>query len=139
MPAERLLALDRRATSNGGKSWPDRSLTEADPDCLFCLCELGWGAPELGYFSLSEIRSARGKLRLPVERDLYFAPRHRSGRYSIHARRTGMIAIDSSFWAETHPIQPEAIRTFSPPNAAVSTLFFERGLLPALRAGVASR
>ena len=29
---------------------------------------------ELGYFSLSELESIRGKLGLPVERDLYFKP-----------------------------------------------------------------
>ena len=29
---------------------------------------------ELGYFSLSELESIRGKLGLPVERDLYFTP-----------------------------------------------------------------
>ena len=29
---------------------------------------------ELGYFSLSELKSIRGKLGLPVERDLYFEP-----------------------------------------------------------------
>ena len=29
---------------------------------------------ELGYFSLSELKSVRGKFRLPVERDLCFQP-----------------------------------------------------------------
>lgn len=29
---------------------------------------------ELGYFSLSELRTIRGKLGLPVERDIYFEP-----------------------------------------------------------------
>ena len=29
---------------------------------------------ELGYFSLSELKSIRGKLGLPVERDLHFQP-----------------------------------------------------------------
>jgi len=29
---------------------------------------------ELGYFSLSELESARGAFGLPVERDLYFEP-----------------------------------------------------------------
>lgn len=31
-------------------------------------------AVELGYFSLAEIRAARGGLGLPVERDLFFQP-----------------------------------------------------------------
>lgn len=30
---------------------------------------------ELGYFRLSELKSFRGKLGLPIERDLYFSPR----------------------------------------------------------------
>lgn len=30
--------------------------------------------PELGYFSLSELMSIRGRLGLPVERDRYFDP-----------------------------------------------------------------
>lgn len=29
---------------------------------------------ELGYFSLDEIENARGALKLPVERDMYFNP-----------------------------------------------------------------
>ena len=29
---------------------------------------------ELGYFSLAELKSVRGKFGLPVERDLYFQP-----------------------------------------------------------------
>lgn len=34
---------------------------------------------ELGYFSLGELQSVRGKLGLPVERDLYFQPQALSG------------------------------------------------------------
>jgi len=30
--------------------------------------------PELGYFSLNELRAARGPLGLQIERDLYFEP-----------------------------------------------------------------
>ena len=30
---------------------------------------------ELGYFSLAELQSVRGKLGLPIERDRYFKPR----------------------------------------------------------------
>jgi hypothetical protein len=31
-------------------------------------------ASEWGYFLLSELQSIRGRLRLPIERDLYFTP-----------------------------------------------------------------
>lgn len=32
------------------------------------------GNGELGYFSLDELKSIRGKLELPIERDLWFKP-----------------------------------------------------------------
>jgi hypothetical protein len=49
-------------------------LTELDPDggLAFGLCDLGLGCPELGYVSLAELATFRGKLGLPVERDLHF-------------------------------------------------------------------
>ena len=53
------------------------SLTEIDPedpDIAFGLCDLGMGCPELGSVSLSELESVRGKLGLPIERDLHFTP-----------------------------------------------------------------
>jgi hypothetical protein len=39
---------------------------------------------ELGYFSLSEITSIRGKLGLPMERDLYFKPQPLSQVRKLH-------------------------------------------------------
>jgi hypothetical protein len=43
---------------------------------------------ELGYFSLSELRSTRDKLGLPIERDLYFKPCRLSEiKASIEQRR----------------------------------------------------
>lgn len=49
-------------------------ITELDPETniAFGLCDLGMGYPELGYVSIDEINALRGKLGLPVERDLYF-------------------------------------------------------------------
>jgi hypothetical protein len=56
---------------------PDSSWTwyamEFDGDDTF----FGWVEGlenELGYFSLSELESVRGPLRLAIERDLYFEP-----------------------------------------------------------------
>jgi hypothetical protein len=69
--------------------YPDFSWTwyaiEYDGQDLF----FGWvdgDFPELGYFSLSELKSNRGKLGLPIERDRWFRPcrlselKARSGR-----------------------------------------------------------
>ena len=49
--------------------------TEFDgDDTFFGYCDLGYGSPELGCFSLSELLKVRGKLGLPIERDRYFKP-----------------------------------------------------------------
>jgi hypothetical protein len=45
-----------------------------DGDTLFGLCDLGFGSPELGYVSLTEIESVKNSFGLGMERDLYFAP-----------------------------------------------------------------
>lgn len=78
---------------------PDASatwlLTEAYPEGsdigLYGLCDPGFGCPELGYLMLSEIEDVRGKLGLPVERDLYFKAEHRLSVYAKIARHAGMI------------------------------------------------
>ena len=72
-------------------------ITEAYPEGpdlrLFGLMDLGLGEPELGYAMLSEIEDARGKLGLPVERDLYFKAEHRLSTYAKIASHAGMIVI----------------------------------------------
>jgi hypothetical protein len=56
---------------------PDEQWTwyaaEFDGEDLFFGLALGF-EPELGYFSLAELRQVRGKLGLPVERDRWFDP-----------------------------------------------------------------
>jgi len=47
--------------------------TEFDGDDTFFGFVVG-PFPELGYFSLAELKSARGKFGLPIERDLWFKP-----------------------------------------------------------------
>ena len=49
-------------------------VTEFDgQDTFFGLADLGMGTPELGYFSLAEIESIRGRYG-PMERDLHWKP-----------------------------------------------------------------
>ena len=56
---------------------PDSNWTwyasEFDGDDIFFGFVVGL-YPELGYFSLAELKSARGPLGLPIERDLHFTP-----------------------------------------------------------------
>src|SRR3954462_12473376 len=59
-------------TPDAGATWLLTELDTADPDRAFGLCDLGLGCPELGYVSLAELAIVRGRLGLPVERDLAF-------------------------------------------------------------------
>jgi hypothetical protein len=68
-------------------------LTEIDEgtDLAFGLCDLGMGCPELGYVSLMELCSVRGKLGLPIERDLHFDADKPISAYADEARYRGHI------------------------------------------------
>lgn len=48
--------------------------TEYDPDEQVFFGLVDGLEKELGYFTLADLQSVRGKLGLPVERDLYFTP-----------------------------------------------------------------
>ncbi|WP_316186481.1 DUF2958 domain-containing protein [Bradyrhizobium sp. SZCCHNRI2014] len=78
-------------TPDAGATW---LLTECDPDepdRLFGLCDLGLNSPELGYVSLAEIMELRGRLGLPVERDLHFTADKPISAYAAEARVKGRI------------------------------------------------
>lgn len=71
----------------GGGTW---LLTEIDPDdcdVAFGLYELGMGYPQLGSVSLSGVAAVRGKLGLPVERDLWFEADKSLSEYAKEASR----------------------------------------------------
>ena len=77
-------------TPDGAATWLLTEL-DADGDTAFGLCDLGMGCPELGCVSLAEIQSVRGKLGLPVERDLYFKADKPISAYADEAYRLGSI------------------------------------------------
>jgi hypothetical protein len=79
----------------GAATWLATELGE-DCDTLFGLADLGFGCPELGSFSLSEIAQVRLPFGLGIERDLSFDTVHRLSAWSETARRAGSI-----LWAET--------------------------------------
>ena len=69
-------------------------LTEIDPDehdHAFGLCDLGMGFPELGWVSLSELASVRGRLGLSIERDRHWKARAPLSAYADAARKAGGI------------------------------------------------
>lgn len=78
-------------TPDAGATWLLTELDPAQPDCAFGLCDLGLGCPELGYVSIAELKSVRGKLGLPVERDLHFRPDKPLSQYALLAREAERI------------------------------------------------
>ncbi len=72
-------------------TWLLSELDPEDPDIAFGLCDLGLGLLQLGYRSSSEIASIRGRLGLPVERNLYFKARKSLLDYFNDAQIIGRI------------------------------------------------
>lgn len=79
----------------GAATWLATELY-ADDDTLFGLADLGFGCPELGVFSLSEMASVQLPFGLGLERDIAFATIFRLSIWTAWARRAGSI-----LWAET--------------------------------------
>lgn len=78
-------------TPDAGATWLITECDPDEPDRFFGLCDLGVGAPELGYVSLAEIMEVRGRLGLPVERDLHFVADKPLSVYADEARVKGRI------------------------------------------------
>jgi hypothetical protein len=78
-------------TPDAGATWLLSECDPDEPDRLFGLCDLGLNCPELGYVSLTEIMEVRGRLGLPVERDLHFVADKPLSAYTDDARAKGRI------------------------------------------------
>jgi hypothetical protein len=74
----------------GAATWIATELYD-DDDTLFGLADLGFGCPEMGVFSLSEIASVRLPFGLFIERDTAFETAHRLSVWADMARRAGSI------------------------------------------------
>ncbi|WP_343614241.1 DUF2958 domain-containing protein [Novosphingobium sp.] len=75
----------------GSATWLATELDE-DGDTLFGLSDMGFGCPELGSFSLSEIAEIPLPFELTIERDLYFVTRAPMSRWAQTARNLGSIS-----------------------------------------------
>jgi hypothetical protein len=82
-------------TPDANCTWLVSEIDPEEPDIAFGLCDLGFGFPELGNISIAELRSVRGTLGLPVERDLSFTARHPMSVYAEAARQSEGITADS--------------------------------------------
>lgn len=74
----------------GAATWLASELYE-DGDTLFGLADLGFGCPEMGCFSLTEIASVRLPYGLRIERDLHFVGHYPLTVYADAARSAGQI------------------------------------------------
>lgn len=74
----------------GAATWIATELYD-DDDTLFGLADLGFGCPEMGVFSLSEIASVRLPFGLFIERDTAFETAHPLSAWADTARRVGSI------------------------------------------------
>jgi Protein of unknown function (DUF2958) len=79
----------------GSGTWLFSELDE-DGDILFGLCDLGFGCPEMGSASLSEIAAVTLPFGLTIERDLCFEGRFPLTIYADAARVAGSIAEDDA-------------------------------------------
>lgn len=78
-------------TPDAGATWLLTEIDPDEPDRAFGLCDLGLGYPELGYVSLSELASVRGRFGLPVEIGRHFLARRMLSEYADDARVLGRI------------------------------------------------
>jgi hypothetical protein len=74
----------------GAATWIATELAE-DGDTLFGLADLGFGCPELGCFSLREIKAVRLPFGLAIERDQSFDPLASLSVWTEAAQRLGSI------------------------------------------------
>ena len=83
----------------GAATWLVTQLDD-DGDCLFGLADLGFGCPELGSFSLSELQALRLPFGLAIERDLYFRTTHPVSAWAAAARSAGSISAAEQLLAD---------------------------------------
>ncbi|CAN5135547.1 hypothetical protein BH09PSE3_BH09PSE3_15200 [soil metagenome] len=89
----------------GAATWLVTEL-DADGDTLFGLADLGFGCPELGSFSLSEIGSVRLPFGLTIERDLTFTSTVPLSVWADTARRAGSIMGAAALLADASRAGP---------------------------------
>lgn len=75
----------------GAGTWFVTELDPEDESIAFGLADLGFGTPEIGSFSLEELKAFKGPFGLGIERDLYFEAKFTLSAYAEAARAAGRI------------------------------------------------
>jgi hypothetical protein len=89
----------------GAATWLVTEL-DHDGDTLFGLADLGFGCPEMGSFSLSEIAKIHLPFGLKIERDLTFSSLLPLSVWAETARRAGSIMGAAALLAEPSSAGP---------------------------------
>lgn len=98
----------------GAATWLFSELDE-DGDILFGLCDLGFGCPEMGSTSLSEIAAVSLPFGLTIERDLCFEGRFPLTIYADAARVAGSITEDEARLEATVVARASDLSELPPP------------------------
>ncbi|MFD2937819.1 DUF2958 domain-containing protein [Spirosoma flavum] len=83
-------------TPDAGCTWLLTEVDSEETDLAFGLCDLGLGFPELGYLSVAELISVRGRFGLPVERDRHFEGKYPISVYADAAHRKERIITENN-------------------------------------------
>ena len=105
----------------GASTWLIHSMDPSDEDTLFGLCDHGFGFPELGYVSLSELQDVHPKVRITIngrpmempihlERDRHFRATHSLLVYAAAARAESGITERLEHLESAAMKQPATIR-----------------------------
>jgi hypothetical protein len=78
-------------TPDAGATWLVSEIDPDDHNHIFGLMDMGLGAPELGWADLQELATIRGRLGLPIERDLHFRASNSLSAHAHEARLAGRI------------------------------------------------
>lgn len=97
----------------GAATWLASEL-DADGDTLFGLADLGFGCPELGYFSLHEIEALRLPFGLRIERDLHFLTSVTLSDWAAWARKAGSILSAEALLRRARDTAGDLTDRFSP-------------------------
>lgn len=76
----------------GAGTWLATELGD-DDDILYGIADLGFGCPEVGAFSLSELQSIRLPFGLRIERDIAFSTEHALSAWAEAARASGSLRV----------------------------------------------
>ena len=83
-----------------------------NPHVAYGLIDVGQGNPNMGYVDLRLLASARGKMGLPIERDINFVPRYPLWVYQTASTFDGEYTEDETILAgilQLQKIQPKII------------------------------